>query len=342
MSTPISQIKPQYFNDYLDEYVVGQDQTKRHLSYAFAMHFYSVLSRINKKKEDPGHTPKHYKKPKVLLMGPTGCGKTYMIEKLCKATKLPLTIIEGLDIAAPGWEGTSLKKHLARGYDENKHKLDRPDDFENGVVFIDEIDKICIPAFSSKGTDHNKTIQNSLLRQVEGTVVNLAVGFDVDTSNMLFIFAGNFQSIREEREKNNKVPVGFGGARKVIAPSLDKYHKELITAGMVPELAGRISMVSELAPLSDKELKKALNIEGGPVDQYKELLRVTGMDLTISNKDAKFIIEHCRKGQIGARGLQTGLDIVVEKKLRRYKPCQESNENTTSSNTSGDYYGQDS
>lgn len=302
-------IGPGHIVEFLDKHVAGQTEAKKALAYAI---FMQLLKRQHAKEYELEGTAEPLRTPNILLMGPSGCGKTFLVQTVCHALGIPFTVIDATALSLPGWKGESLEDLVLRG--ARKHSRN-PTNFEYGVVFIDEIDKMCVPLKNSDGTDFNRATQFNLLTFIEGTRLESRSG-DIHTRNMLFIFAGNFEEIRKKRERENKTAIGFAD-RSHERKKLDK-HKELIDFGMITELAGRISSVAEVTALTRKELKKALFVEDGPLIDYVTLLHDTiGYDLTLTSKDVKLILDIAEKSGVGARGLQRGVDEVLSKQLLR-------------------------
>lgn len=307
---------PKDLHKLLDQYVAGQDEVKKALSLAVFHHCAKADLRAN-------HGMPILLKQNLLIVGPTGCGKTYLLDVLAKNIAFPIFTINALELSKVGWAGPSLNDYLVQFYNECQDmypKEARQFMFEHCIIFIDELDKICIPAVGQGGTDHNQGTQHSLLKILEGSVTNLDFGsghsyrgVSVDLSNILFIFGGNFEAVRKKlNDRNNSLSIGFASEAKKDT-DINTIHKELIATGMEKELAGRIANLVEVKKLTRSELRSILiNKTEGILWQYQKLYAYyTGEMLTVSNYHINKILDMAEASDLGARSLHTATEEIL-------------------------------
>lgn len=309
---------PKQLYALLDKKVAGQHDVKKALSLAVYNHCVAAnmyfQTGVNAKLKN-----------NLLIVGPTGCGKTYMMESLGEFIRYPVFHINALEITGHGWKGNGIEDHLSNLADKCKSYYSADTwqhAFENAIVFIDELDKLCRPSISSAGTDHNKTAQFALLKAIEGTTLYLETDTfkkrsavsEINTRNMMFVFGGNFEEVRKELNKhNNKQSIGFVDTASSDRDDLSVIHKELMKAGMAQEFAGRIATIVEVQKLTRAEYRQALlNPVDGALMPYMKIYRYQhNCDMTISNYYINKIIDICEKSEIGARGLHTAIEQVL-------------------------------
>jgi len=274
----------------------------------------SSIANLKKQKKDLENRPKYLntKKSNALIIGPSGCGKTYMIQKMAEYLDFPVLIINATQITATGWSGQDLDDYMAMLYESEHPKKD------GTIVFIDEFDKICEVARTSGGQDFNKQTQYCFLNLIEGTTYNLTSKGNqqaafVDTENLLFLFGGNFQYMRDmEKKKREKQGIGFNPDEshkveidnKAISAKLQEYN-------VAREVAGRISLMAEVKKLTREQLRDILLKAEGNI--YAEYNYYTGIELT--ETDVEEILDTCIRNNTGARGLQAAIDRIVLNKL---------------------------
>lgn len=288
----------------LDKYVVGQENVKKALSTAVFLHHVRCLRSYN--------TGTLYgNKSNILITGPSGCGKTYLIDVLDRILGLPILRINAKEISRMGYKGVSMDEYILNFADTwgGQSALEM---VEHSLVFIDEVDKICLNKKSSDLTDWNLGIQHTLLKTIEGTsYISDKSEYQVNTKNMLFILAGNFEWMREARETSQKLGIGFNPDAKEDLSKLP-LHQQLIKAGMIRELAGRISVVEELKPLTKAQLRQALlHKEDSALHQYEEICQFLNIKSKMTSAKINSVIDMCHKNGTGARGLQTALDRIT-------------------------------
>lgn len=314
LATP-SQIKA-----HLDQYVIGQDEAKRTLSVAVYNHYKRL--RQNKKSDV------EIQKSNILMIGSTGSGKTYLAQSLAKFLGVPFAIADATTLTEAGYVGEDVENILLT--------LLQNADFDNklaekGIVYIDEIDKLSRKSENMSTTRDvgGEGVQQALLKIIEGTVsrVPLSGGrkhpqgecVNIDTSNILFICGGAFDGLEKivHRGADSK-PIGFGAdiksAYKTSTLDLsDVQQKDLVKFGLMPELIGRLPIITTLNPLSETDLVRILTEpKNALTKQYQELLAMDGVKLEFEDDALKKIAELAIKKEIGARGLRS----IIEKAMQ--------------------------
>lgn len=315
LATP-SQIKA-----HLDQYVIGQDEAKRTLSVAVYNHYKRL--RQNKKPDV------EIQKSNILMIGSTGSGKTYLAQSLAKFLGVPFAIADATTLTEAGYVGDDVENILLT--------LLQNADFDNrlaekGIVYIDEIDKLSRKSENMSTTRDvgGEGVQQALLKIIEGTIsrVPLSGGrkhpqaecVDIDTSNILFICGGAFSGLEKIiKQRNNKgKSIGFNADVKVIGDNdnmdlSDVQQKDLVKYGLMPELIGRLPVVTTLNPLSETDLVRILTEpKNALTKQYQELLAMDGVKLEFEEDALKRIAELAIKKEIGARGLRS----IIEKAMQ--------------------------
>ena len=314
LATP-SQIKA-----HLDQYVIGQDEAKKTLSVAVYNHYKRL--RQNKKSDV------EIQKSNILMIGSTGSGKTYLAQSLAKFLGVPFAIADATTLTEAGYVGEDVENILLT--------LLQNADFDNklaekGIIYIDEIDKLSRKSENMSTTRDvgGEGVQQSLLKIIEGTIsrVPLSGGrkhpqadcINLDTSNILFICGGAFDGLEKivHKGSDNK-PIGFNADIKGV-PAKDTLdlsgvqQKDLVKYGLMPELIGRLPVVTTLNPLSEADLVRILTEpKNALTKQYQELLAMDGVKLEFEDDALKRIAELAIKKEIGARGLRS----IVEKAMQ--------------------------
>lgn len=315
LATP-SQIKA-----HLDQYVIGQDEAKRTLSVAVYNHYKRL--RQNKKSNV------EIQKSNILMIGSTGSGKTYLAQSLAKFLGVPFAIADATTLTEAGYVGEDVENILLT--------LLQNADFDNklaekGIVYIDEIDKLSRKSENMSTTRDvgGEGVQQALLKIIEGTVsrVPLSGGrkhpqaecVDIDTSNILFICGGAFSGLERiiEQRNNKGKSIGFNADVKSAYETStlnlsDVQQKDLVKYGLMPELIGRLPVITTLNPLSEADLVRIITEpKNALTKQYQELLAMDGVSLEFEEDALKRIAELAIKKEIGARGLRS----IIEKSMQ--------------------------
>lgn len=298
---------PKLIYDYIDQYVYGQEEAKKAVSNAMFLHVSRYYESMN--------TNITRKPTSIMLLGPSGCGKTEIVRRACEAVSeliqgnlCPLLEIDSSHLSAPGWQGKDFDEEIKKHY----HRYgDNEATFNTSVVFLDEFDKLCIPAFSQGGTDHNKNTLYSMLKTLEGGSIQSSRR-KIHTNKMLFIYAGAFSNLTHQRQADNKV-MGFnaieGGKPTSVIQELDR-------CGVPTQILGRISSFTELDKLSKKQLRYILTkVKSNALSQYQSTWKYLGYELKLSRYHIDKIVDTCYTNGTGARGLQAELHRVLENEL---------------------------
>lgn len=315
---------PHIMKHKLDEYVIGQEQAKKTISVAVYNHYKRILSE---KREDI-----EIQKSNLLMIGPTGCGKTYLVQTLAKILDVPLAISDATSLTEAGYIGDDIESVLSKLLTAADGDVEKA---EKGIVFIDEIDKIAKKKNTHSRDVSGESVQQGLLKLLEGSIVEVPVGANsknamvplttMNTKNILFICGGAFPElgnvIKERLQKTSLM--GFGAELK------DKYDKDddilskvstedLRAFGMIPEFLGRLPIVFALKPMTKDILVKILTEpKNAIIRQYQALLDMDEVKLEFSEDALEWIAETAMKRDIGARALRAiieefMLDIMYE------------------------------
>ena len=314
-------LNPAELKEYLDEYIIGQDEAKIALSVAVSQH----VKRINNPNADI-----KLEKTNVLMMGPTGCGKTMLARKIAEYLDLPFAICDATGITEAGYVGDDVESILTRLINESDGDIDRA---SKGIVYIDEIDKIArrIESNSMTRDVSGEGVQQALLKMIEGSIMRVPVAGkkrsstidmqEIDTSGILFICGGAFIGLdKTVKERLEKTSMGF--MAKINKPDADQSTLHMVTPtdltkyGFIPEFIGRFGITITVEELSVEQLVKVLvEPRNSMIRQYQYLFELDGIDLRFDDAALAYIAEQAQVLKTNARGLKT----VMEKTLLSYQ-----------------------
>ena len=322
-------LTPKQIKEILDSYVIEQDKAKKVLSVAVYNHYKRLTSTLSKSDEDI-----EIQKSNILIIGPTGCGKTLLAQTLARFLDVPFALADATALTEAGYVGEDVENIVLSLVQNADYDIEKA---QKGIIYIDEIDKI-----SQRGDNPSITrdvsgegVQQALLKIIEGTIASIPPKggrkhpqqdyVKIDTSNILFICGGTFNGLEKIIERRvSKKTMGFGAELvsskdKKIGELLDQFKPEdLIKFGLIPEFLGRLPVITTIGELNEDSLVKILTEpKNALVKQYQELFRIEGIDLQFTDQALQAMAKEAVARKSGARGLraimeETMLDIMYE------------------------------
>ena len=315
--------KPREIKEFLDEYVIGQDQAKKQLSIAVYNHYKRLAHNADENKSV------EIEKSNIIMVGETGTGKTLLAKTIAKQLDVPFCIVDATVLTEAGYVGEDVESILSRLLMVSDYNVEKA---ERGIVFIDEIDKIARKSDNPSLTRDvsGEGVQQGLLKLLEGSIVNVPPQggrkhpdqkyIQVNTQNILFIAGGAFDGIKEIIERRlNKQAIGFS-SEKINKQEEDAYILDKLDAtdlrsfGLIPELLGRFPIITHLDKLDEATMLRILSEpKNSIINQFVELFRLDGVHLSFTDEALKKIVKETMEKGLGARGLRGTTERVLEK-----------------------------